>query len=268
MARAADDEVDGRAARPTAAGRPRRPRSAASPAGPAPRPPASARRPRPPCRRRSRGRARVGRVSITWATAGSGSASRSVAGSSEKTSQSGASSAISTTTAPSSTRSAVVRSRPPVQVGQHQRDEEQRPEVGEPARGRDRKQRVVLAEQSGEEEGEPGGRHEQAAAAVRATPPRDQPARGEGTADQAQDDVDRIRRAVAEHHRRQHGQLGHRGDGPQREPDTAHVDHRGEPVDQPGAASAPRPRNRVARHRPAVRHEGRRPAVGPAADRL
>ena len=114
----------------------------------------------------------------------------------------------------------------------------------------------------GEEEGEPGGRHEQAAAAVRATPPRDQPARGEGTADQAQDDVDRIRRAVVEHHRRQHGQLGHRGGGPQREPDTAHVDHRGEPVDQPGAACAPRPRNRVARHRPAVRHEG-----PPARDR-
>ena len=146
-------------------------------------------------------------------------------------------------------------------VGQHQRDEEQRPEVGEPARGRDRQQRVVLAEQGGEEEGEPGGRHEQAAAAVRATPPRDQPARGEGTADQAQDDVDRIRRAVAEHHRRQHGQLGHRGDGPQREPDTAHVDHRGEPVDQPGAAC------RSETTQPCRPPSSRRPSRGPAGPR-
>ena len=51
----------------------------------------------------------------TWATAGSGSASRNVAGSSAKTSQSGARATISTTTAPTSTRSAVVRNRPPVQ---------------------------------------------------------------------------------------------------------------------------------------------------------
>ena len=154
-------------------------------------------------------------------------------------------------------------------VGEHQGDEEQGPQVGQPARDRRRKQRVVVAEQRRQEEREAGGRHQQTAAAVGAPSPGDQTACREGTPDQAQDHVDGVDRRAAEHDRREHGDLGHDGGGPQREPDATLVDQRGEAVDQRGAGPAARPRNRVARHRPSPSvARGRRPAVGPAAGRL
>ena len=86
-------------------------------------------------------------------------------------------------------------------VGQEQRDEEERPQVREPARDGRGEQGLVLGEERRQEEREAGGRHEHAAAAVRAALPGDQATGGEGAADQAQDDLDGIHRAAAEHER-------------------------------------------------------------------
>ena len=104
--------------------------------------------------------------------------------------------------------------------GQDQRGERDRPQVLEYLAEREREGPVELAEQRPDEQAEPRRRHQQAAAAVRPAPPGDQPARREGSTDQAVQDVRRYDRGVArEQDRHQCPELRRDHEGPHDDPE-------------------------------------------------
>jgi hypothetical protein len=135
------------------------------------------------------------------------------------------------------------------QQGQQQCHEEGRPQLLEHARRRLGDRGVKLTEQGRQEEAHARGRHELAAATVRAPAPCDEPAGGERPADQPVDHLHRLDGLLArEEDRHERAELGRDGERPEREPEAQSALGDGEAARGPGASGIAGSGGEAARH--------------------